>query len=68
MGMKKTIITLLLLVSLPVGAAVWRDQRTGIWIGNICQTPAGWQIVPPQPVGSICFSPGWQAYGFIANY
>jgi hypothetical protein len=66
--MKFLIILPLLIAALSANAAVWRDARTGIWIGNICQTAMGWQIVAPQPVGSVCFSPGWGSYGFIANY
>lgn len=66
--MKSIIISVLLLFATAVTAAVMRDPNTGIWVGNICQTPSGWQVVPWQPVGSVCFSPGWQSYGFIANY
>lgn len=66
--MRRLLSIILLLLTIPAMAAVQRDPRTGIWIGNICQTPMGWQVVPWQPVGSVCFSPGWNAYGFIANY
>ena len=40
----------------------------GLWYGNICQTSFGWQVVPTQLVGSSCYSPAWNAYGYIANY
>lgn len=41
--------------------------QDGRWYGNICITQVGWQEVPWQLVGSICYSPMWQNYGFIAN-
>lgn len=63
----KILLILLLFVYTNVGAAVWQDPRTGTWIGNICSTVVGWQVVAPQPVGSTCFAPGLRAYGFIAN-
>lgn len=66
--MRRLLLALLFIVPVTAAAAVWRDPYTGIWIGNICQTPLGWQQVPPQPVGSACYSPGWRSYGFIANY
>ncbi len=39
----------------------------GRWYGNICVTQMGVQPVPWQPVGSICYAPGYNLYGFIAN-
>lgn len=66
--MKILLAALLTSIALTAHSAIWRDQRTGTWIGDICQTPLGWQKVPPQPVGSVCWSQGWQSYGFIANY
>jgi len=50
----------------PASAAV--VYSNGLYYGNICQTPAGWQVVPWQLVGSTCYSPGWGLYGYIANY
>ncbi len=66
--MRALLFSLLLSISLPVTAAVWRDPATGIWVGNICQTALGWEMIPPQPVGTTCWSPGWRSYGFIANH
>lgn len=39
----------------------------GRWYGNICITQMGAHSVNWQPVGSICFVPGYNIYGFIAN-
>lgn len=33
--------------------------------GSLCSTPWGTCVVPPQPVGSVCFCGG--AQGFIAG-
>lgn len=54
------------LLSLTSSAAVIRGQD-GRWYGNICITQMGWQEVPWQLVGSMCYSPMWRQYGFIAN-
>jgi len=51
----------------PASAAVVLGND-GYWYGNVCQTVYGWQIVPWRLVGSTCYSPGWGAYGYIANY
>lgn len=67
-SMRRLLITLLFALPVTADAAIWRDPVTGLWFGNVCQTPQGWQIVAPQLVGSTCWSPGWRTYGFIANY
>lgn len=65
--MKKLLIFVLAtMLSLPSTALVVRGQD-GRWYGNICVTQLGWQEVPWQIVGSMCFSPQWRMYGFIAN-
>lgn len=66
--MRRLLAAFLLVFVNLVQAAVWRDPVSGLWFGNICQTPQGWQQVAPQLVGSTCYSPGWRSYGFIANY
>lgn len=66
--MRKLLIAALLAVSTPALSAVWWNPTLGLWIGNICQTPAGWQAVAPLPVGATCYSPAWNSYGYIANY
>jgi hypothetical protein len=66
----KTLKTLLFITiaiaSITASAAVWMGPDGLVW-GNICLTRAGWQQVYPQPVGSQCFAPNLQAYGFIGN-
>lgn len=37
-----------------VGAAVRWNHLIGLWEGNVCMNNAGWQIIPWQPVGSMC--------------
>lgn len=54
------------LLTLSSSAAVVRGQD-GRWYGNICITQVGWQEVPWQLVGSMCYSNMWRQYGFIAN-
>ena len=66
--MRQILFPVLFFFATSANSAVWQDRSTGIWVGNVCQTPLGWQIVPPQPIGSTCYSPGWNSYGFIANY
>lgn len=48
-------------------AATAFNPYLGVWVGNVCQTPYGWQIVPPAPVGAGCYSPAY-GVGFIADY
>ena len=64
----KTVFVFLLLLSITFNstAAVIRGVD-GRWYGNICITQIGWQEVPWQLVGSMCYSPMWRQYGFIAN-
>jgi hypothetical protein len=66
--MKKIVLVFLLLLLFSTNAvtAVVRGPD-GRWYGNICVTQRGWQQVPWQLIGSMCFSPMWQQYGFIAN-
>jgi hypothetical protein len=64
--MKKLFVIFLLLFSTNSIPAVVRGAD-GRWYGNICVTQRGWQTVPWLPVGSMCYSPMWQMYGFIAN-
>jgi hypothetical protein len=65
--MKRCIVAILLLCStIQTPAAVIRGVD-GRWYGNICITQVGWQEVPWQLVGSMCYSPMWRQYGFIAN-
>lgn len=66
--MRSLLFSILVSMAVTAGAAVVRDPATGVWLGNICQTSMGWQEVPWQPIGTVCYSPGWRAYGFIANY
>jgi len=51
-----------------VNAATVYNYNNGLYYGNICQTPAGWQVVPWQLVGGSCWSPAWGMWGYIANY
>lgn len=65
--MKRVVLSILAAVLMThAGAAVMRGQD-GRWYGNVCITQVGWQIVPWQMVGSICFAPMFNQYGFIAN-
>lgn len=65
--MKKLLsLTLLLTLTISSPAAVMRGQD-GRWYGDICVTQVGWQQVPWQLVGSMCYSPMWRQHGFIAN-
>lgn len=65
--MKRLLVTILatLFVTSSI-AAVMRGQD-GRWYGNICVTQLGWQIVPWQIIGSMCFAPMFNQYGFIVN-
>lgn len=45
-------------------AAVWQDPFSGLYLGNICQSQLGWQIVSPAPIGSSCVSPAF-GFGFV---
>jgi hypothetical protein len=65
--MKKLIIFLILTLSMISSPAMVVKGMDGRWYGNICITQLGWQEVPWQIVGSMCFSPQWRMYGFIAN-
>jgi len=40
----------------------------GLLYGNICQTIDGWQVVPWRLVGTQCYAPAWNRFGYIANY
>jgi len=65
--MKKLVIFFLILsTSMLTPAAVIRGQD-GRWYGNICVTQVGWQEVPWQLIGSMCYSTMWRQNGFIAN-
>ena len=46
--------------------AAWFDPTIGMYVGNVCQTPIGWQIVRPAVVGASCFSPAF-GVGVITN-
>lgn len=63
---KLTIFLLCLGLTFASPAAVIRGQD-GRWYGNICITQVGWQEVPWQLIGTICYSPMWRQNGFIAN-
>lgn len=64
----KKIAAFILLIALvtPTNSAVVRGAD-GRWYGNICVTQVGWQVVPWQPVGSMCYSTMWKMWGFIVN-
>ena len=64
--MRKLLFILCFLPTIAL-AAVWWNPQDQVWVGNVCQTPIGWQFVPSAPVGSVCYSPGLRTYGFIAN-
>lgn len=65
--MKKTILVMLLCISSSMAdSTVWRSPN-GIVYGDICQTRFGWQQVLPLPVGSNCFAPRFNTWGYIAN-
>lgn len=63
---KLTIFLLLVFISITAIAAVMRGPD-GRWYGNVCLTDLGWQVVNWQLVGSTCYAPMWNRYGFIAN-
>ncbi len=64
--MKTLILLLLILVHTNSTSAIIRGQD-GRWYGNICVTQVGWQEVPWQLVGSMCYSSVFRQWGFIAN-
>lgn len=64
--MKKLLIICLLVLSNISNADVVLG-RDGIWYGNICMNQMGWEIVPFQPVGSMCLLPRSRTYGVIIN-
>ena len=64
--MKKLLFVLLLLVSFPAVSEIILGPN-GVWYGNICIVPRGWQYVQWQPVGSVCYSPMHNQWGSIAN-
>ena len=54
-------------ISTPANANTFLGTN-GQWYGNICQTSLGWQVMDGYYlVGSGCYSPGWNAYGYVAN-
>lgn len=64
--MKVLLLVLLLLLPSHVEAEVIIGPN-GVRYGNICQTSIGWQIVPWQPVGSVCYAPAFNLWGYILN-
>ena len=52
--MKAILLLVLLVVHTNVWSAVRWNSVTGLWEGNICMNNVGWQVVPFQPLGSIC--------------
>jgi hypothetical protein len=78
---KKIIVSILLsLATLSASPALWQAQN-GVIYGNVCviqyfainqwgqQVPQQvTQFVNPQPVGTNCFAPMYNAWGYIANY
>jgi len=65
--MKRLILSLLVALPLTTHAALMRGAD-GRWYGNLCVTQMGVQPVGWQPVGTICFAPGFNTHGFIANF
>lgn len=61
-------VLLILFLSLPIIAnAEVIFGPNGVLYGNVCQTQMGWQYVPWQPVGSLCYSPRFNSWGYILN-
>lgn len=65
--MKRIALSLLATVLVTSATAAVMRGQDGRWYGNVCITQVGWQIVPWQMVGSMCFAPMYNQYGFIAN-
>lgn len=65
--MKYFLSLIFFFITINSSAAVWFDPNFRVWVGNMCQTSMGVDMVPPQPVGSTCFSQRFNTYGFIAN-
>lgn len=64
----KHLIILFSILAISISAyAATLMGRDGIIYGNICQTLHGWQQVTWQPVGSQCYAPGLNSWGYIAN-
>ena len=55
------------MIAIPSQAATFYNNNDGLIYGNICQTPYGWQFVNWAPAYTACYSPGWNAYGYILN-
>ena len=56
------------LVSVQPASATTVLGADGLWYGNVCQTPVGWQYVPWRLVGTTCYAPNFGGWGTIANY
>ena len=71
--MKKYFLTLLLALGVFATATFSASKSEahyyrgidGLYYGNICRIGTYWQVVHYQPVGSVCYSPGWNAFGRI---
>ena len=49
-----TLVFAFLLFATSAHSAVRWNPYIGLWEGNVCMNSGGWQIVPWQPVGSMC--------------
>lgn len=65
--MKRLLVTLLVTIFVTSSIAAVMRGPDGRWYGNVCVTQLGWQVVPWQIIGSMCFAPMFNQYGFIAN-
>lgn len=68
--MKYLIFISLLIASFSAAPAVRWNPQLGIFEGNICMNNVGWQVVPWQPLGSLCIIqlPGYpRMQGVIIN-